>query len=212
MVLSKSIPHDSDHEKLAVLCDTQWDLWFDGTLSHEYKIFFSFPLAHNLQDLLHKPHTLALQNGANGIANLLAIRDLDTGRTDNAIEDELSGNPARQTNSQRHGGVTVRLAVRLERRSKSLSGAIRPLNDELVLKHDEITLALLILHQALQLSAQGIKEITRTRVDLVRREETDPSQSRDDAGSLSLVGELAHGLNTGDDGTITYMSVEHSSE
>lgn len=76
--------------------------------------------------------------------------------------------------------------------------AISPLDVELVLKHDKITLALLVLHESLELSTESVEQVGAARSDLIVGEEADPAQARDDTVSLGLVREVGDRLDLGD--------------
>ena len=55
--------------------------------------------------------------------------------------------------------------------------AVRPLDDELVLEHDEITFALLVLHKIFKTGAESVEEVACTGLDGLRGEETDPPEA-----------------------------------
>lgn len=46
--------------------------------------------------------------------------------------------------------------------------AVSPLHHELVLKHDEVPFTLLVLHQRLELRAEGIEEVSCAGLDSLR--------------------------------------------
>jgi hypothetical protein len=96
-----------------------------------------------------------------------------------------------------------RRAVRLECRSAGFRRTIGPLDDELVLEHDQVTLACVVRHERLELCAEGIKEITRPGVERGGREKADPTQPRDDAVALGFSREVANFFNAGDEGAIS---------
>lgn len=54
-------------------------------------------------------------------------------------------------------------------------GPILPLDDELVLQHDKVTLALLVLHQSLELGTECIEQVAGARYNRFGREEADPT-------------------------------------
>ena len=78
--------------------------------------------------------------------------------------------------------------------------AVHPLDDELVLEHDKVALALLVLHELLQTRAERVEEVARANGRLFLREETDPAEARDDALSLGRVGEAGLRLDRRDKG------------
>ena len=123
------------------------------------------------------------------------------------VEHELHRDTARHADVERHRRVALRLAVRLERGGDRVRRAVRPLDDELVLEHDEVALARLVLHQRLELRAERVEEVACARLDLLAREETDPAHARDDARSLGLVGERAHLFDASDESAIKHRSV-----
>lgn len=84
-------------------------------------------------------------------------------------------------------------------------GAIGPLDEELVLEHDEITLALLILHERLKLGTKCVQKVSRTGLDFLVREEADPAETRDDTGGFRRVREVAHRFDLGDKGAVEFM-------
>lgn len=59
-------------------------------------------------------------------------------------------------------------------------GTIFPFYDELVLKHDEITFTFFIFHEGLKPCTKGVKQVPGTKLNLLRREEPYPPQTRDD--------------------------------
>jgi hypothetical protein len=75
---------------------------------------------------------------------------------------------------------------------------ILPLDNELVLKHHEIPLTLLIFHEPFQTPAEAVEEIAATNGDLLRRKQPDPAEARDNSLSLRRRRELAHFLDPGD--------------
>ena len=83
--------------------------------------------------------------------------------------------------------------------------AVRPLDDELVLEHDEVALAALVLHEQLEARAERVEQVARAHLHLLRGEHADPAQTRDDAGRLGRIGERADLLDAGDEGAVTSM-------
>ena len=69
-----------------------------------------------------------------------------------------------------------------------------------MLEHDEITLALLVLHQSFQLCTEGIQQVLPPRNDFRSREQPDPPEARYNASALAVVRELAHRLDVGHEG------------
>lgn len=67
-----------------------------------------------------------------------------------------------------------------------------------MLQHDEIALALRVSHELLKLAAERVKEVARSRHDLIRREQANPAQAGDDARPLGGVREVRQGFNSGD--------------
>lgn len=83
-------------------------------------------------------------------------------------------------------------------------GAIGPLHEELVLEHDEITLALLVLHERLKLSTKRVEKVATTGLDFLGREEADPAETRNDTGGLRRVREVAHRLDLSDKSAVKF--------
>ena len=77
-------------------------------------------------------------------------------------------------------------------------GAILVLNLKLVLQHDHVPLSLLVLHLGLERRAEGVQEVA-TGGDGGVGEETDPSESRDDALLLGGGGEDGEGGNASEE-------------
>ena len=55
--------------------------------------------------------------------------------------------------------------------------SIGPLDDELVLEHDEIALAGAVRHERLELCAERVEEVAGAGGEGLRREEADPAQT-----------------------------------
>jgi hypothetical protein len=86
---------------------------------------------------------------------------------------------------------------------ETYSLAILPLNDELVLQDNDITLAGCVRHQSLQTSAESVKQILSPWLDLLcGREESDPPETRNDASRLRFRWELADSLDFLNKGTM----------
>ncbi len=151
------------------------------------------------QHLLDQAQSLRLQNLADRVTDLLRVRREDAGRADPAIEHQLHRDPARHADVARHGRVSRGVAVRLERRRERVPRAVRPLDDEPVLEHDEVALARAVRHQLLELRAERVEQVAVPDRRLRRREEPDPLEPRDDAPALALVGELRELLHLRDE-------------
>ena len=52
--------------------------------------------------------------------------------------------------------------------------AVRPLDDELVLEHDEVPLALLELHEVLHTRTERVEQVAVARLHFLRREQAEP--------------------------------------
>jgi hypothetical protein len=73
---------------------------------------------------------------------------------------------------------------------------ILPLDDEFVLKHDQVPLAGAEAHVLLQLCTKSVKEVSSHDCGfLFGREDAHPSQPLDDALGLFFAGELCDFLN-----------------
>ena len=79
--------------------------------------------------------------------------------------------------------------------------SVFPLNDEFVLQQDEVTLGGSVLHELLKLRTEGVEQVTGADADRILREKADPAQAGDDTGALRRRGELAYGIDAGDEGT-----------
>lgn len=77
-------------------------------------------------------------------------------------------------------------------------GAVLVLDLELVLEHDHVPLALLVLHLGLERRAQRVEEVAARR-DGLGREEADPAQARDDALLFRGGGERDEGGDAGEE-------------
>ena len=77
--------------------------------------------------------------------------------------------------------------------------AIRPLDDELVLEHNEVALAGGVRHECPELGAKRVEQVPVAHRRLLVREEPDPAQARDDAVRLTLVGERVELLHARDE-------------
>jgi len=68
--------------------------------------------------------------------------------------------------------------------------SVLPFDNELVLQHDKVAFSQLVFHQTLQASTQGVKEVPTPRLHLIGREESNPSESRDDSTGFELIRKL----------------------
>jgi hypothetical protein len=96
-----------------------------------------------------------------------------------------------------------RSPVRFEGRGACLGRTIGPLDDELVLEHDQVTLTRGVCHELLELCAEGVKEVAAARVEMFRRKKADPAETRNDSMALSFGGEVAELFDAGDEGAIS---------
>ena len=155
-----------------------------------------------LQDLLDHANALALESNPQRVTDLLGVGSQNTRSLDNAIQHELNGNTTGDTDEGSHGRVAVGDTIALQGGGNSVFLAIGPLNNELVLEHDEITFALLVLHEIFKTGAESVEEVACTGLDGLRGEETDPPEALKDTRSFSVVGEGSHRLDLGDQGAV----------
>lgn len=87
---------------------------------------------------------------------------------------------------------------------------ISPLDVELVLEHDQIPLARLVLHETLQPRAESIQQVPSAHFRDVVGEETDPSETGNDTSRLRLVRELGDRLDLLDENAIRRDAVSVS--
>lgn len=94
-----------------------------------------------------------------------------------------------------------------EKRKDTYELAVGPLDDKFVLEHDEVPLTILVLHQALQSATEGVQQVAVADLHLVVGEESDPSETRDDADVLWrtwLVGGREEGKDGLQDGGLLF--------
>ena len=79
--------------------------------------------------------------------------------------------------------------------------AVFPLNMKFMLQHDKVSLPLIVHQQRLELSTQGVQEISIPGHYCVAGEKTDPFQARNDATRLFFARKLVSSLDAGDEAT-----------
>lgn len=84
-------------------------------------------------------------------------------------------------------------------------GTIGPLDEELVLEHDEITLTLLVLHERLKLSTKRVEKVATTGLDFLVREKANPAETRNNTGGFRRIREVARRFDLGDKGAVTFI-------
>lgn len=152
-----------------------------------------------------------LQSALNHLNAILLLQSLEQRGTDvhshrskntlllnGPLKDLLHGNTAGHTDQLSHGRVAGGVAVLAQGRGAGLLGAVLVLDVELVLEHDHVALAGLVLHLLLESGAQGVEGIA-TGSDLLVGEETDPAQTGEETVPLLVVGEGGLGLHCGDE-------------
>lgn len=98
----------------------------------------------------------------------------------------------------------MRLAQAFFNRKKALVmnlPAVFPLNMKFMLQHDKVSLPLIVHQQRLELSTQGVQEISIPGHYCVAGEKTDPFQARNDATRLLFARKLAGSLDAGNEAT-----------
>lgn len=149
---------------------------------------------------------------------------MHTRGAEHTVQHKLGGNPTWQANRERHGGVTRRVAVCLQRRrervlhlsslalmQRAREGRayllpILPLDDKLVLQHHEVTLALIVGHERLQPRAERIEQVPRARGGLLGGEEPNPAQTGYNPRCLGLARERARRLDLLNERTVGVLS------
>ena len=143
--------------------------------------------------LLEPDAVLLVKLDADGVSKLRSDGCENTSLLDLAVEDHEDGDGARNTNKLGHGAVATAallLAVLDESAGAGLLAAVLVLDEELVLQHDHVALALEVLHLALHAGAQAV-ERGAAGVDLLGgAEQVEPAQTGEDALLLLVVGEL----------------------
>jgi len=119
---------------------------------------------------------------------------MDTGLADGAIEDLLDSNSAGDTDKLGHGRVTAGDTVLNKGRGAGLGSLVSPLNAELVLEDDEITLVGTELHLLLESGTQSVKGVATGSNGSIA-EETQPLKTGDNA---LLIGIILEGSLGGD--------------
>jgi hypothetical protein len=74
-------------------------------------------------------------------------------------------------------------------------GAVLVLDKELVLEHDHVPFALLVLHLGLERRTERVEERPSRRHGLVGAKESDPPEAGEDAGALGGRGEGDEGVD-----------------
>lgn len=132
----------------------------------------------------------------------LVVRSEDALLRDLAIEDELDGDTARNTDQASHGRrSTSRRTVGLEGRRERLDLAVGTLDDELVLEHDEVALARGVGALLVERGAERVEQVATGR-HLGRREEAELAQLRDELAAERGRLEGLERLELGDDGLL----------
>lgn len=76
-----------------------------------------------------------------------------------------------------------------------------------MLQHDQVTLSLLVLHLRFESGAERVEEVTAGSGELGSGEETDPTETGDDALLLGRGGEGDEGSDAGEDGAETKRKI-----
>ncbi|KAH3667614.1 hypothetical protein OGATHE_003137 [Ogataea polymorpha] len=112
------------------------------------------------------------------------------------LQDLQDSNGTRNTDQLGHRGVAARNTIVDQGRGSSLGFAVRPLDAELVLQNDHVSLALFVLHQLLKSGAQGVQWVAG-RSDFLVGEQTEPLETSQNSLSVGLVLELGQRVNLG---------------
>lgn len=139
--------------------------------------------------LLHLDAVLLLEFETQRLDNLGAHGSKDTTLADLTVQDLLDSNGARNADELGHGGVALGVTVLGQGGSADFLGTVLVGDAKLVLEHDKIALALLVLHLLLERGTEGVEGVA-AGLDLLVGEETDPLETGDDAILLLIVGKL----------------------